>query len=294
MSESSTVRIGVVQWQMRYYGGLEELLQELERKVKAQVAYGTDFILLPEFFSAPLLALDSVPGSLRAMQNLAQLSPLIVEKLCQLSRSHEVNIVAGTLPVLSHGALTNVCYICQRNGKVHAQAKLHVTPGEVQDWNMVGGSKLEVFEIDKIKVGVLVCYDIEFPELARLQTKQGMQLLFVPSWTDARHGYLRVRHCAAARAIENECYVALSSSVGMLPVVPSLDNQYGQSVVLTPADYGFPRDAIAAEAETNIPMELVVDLDLSLLEKLRKAGSVRNYQDRRNDLYDLAWIGENT
>src|SRR5690606_30488198 len=151
--------------------------------------------------------------------------------------------------------------------------------------------ELKVFDTDAGRIGIEVCYDVEFPELARLQAEQGMDILFVPSWTDSRHGYQRVRFCAQARAIENECYVVLGSSVGMLPEVECLDNQYGQSAMFAPSDYGFPHDAVLAEATPNCAMNLVADLDLARLQAQRLLGSVRSGLDRRRDLYRVQWIG---
>lgn len=139
------------------------------------------------------------------------------------------------------------------------------------------------------KIGILICYDVEFPELARLQTLKGMKLLLVPFWTDTKTGYLRVRRCAQARAIENECFVAISGSVGNIPKVETMGIQYSQSAVFTPSDFSFPHDAIAAEATPGIETTLVTDLDLDMIKELRALGSVRNIESRRTDLYELSW-----
>ena len=152
---------------------------------------------------------------------------------------------------------------------------------------MQGGQKLDVFDTDCGKVGVLICYDSEFPELSRLLADQGMDLLFVPFLTDTQNGYSRVRHCAQARAIENECYVAIAGSVGNLPNVENMDIQYAQSMVFTPCDFAFPSNGIKAEATPNTEMILIADVDLDLLRELHTRGSVRNLKDRRLDLFEL-------
>src|SRR5690606_31384025 len=141
------------------------------------------------------------------------------------------------------------------------------------------------------RIGILICYDVEFPELARILAKDDMQILFVPFWTDTKNGFLRVKRCAQARAIENECYVAIAGSVGNLPQVDSLDIQYAQSAVFSPSDFAFPHDAIMSETTPNTEMTLIVDLDLSKLEFIRNEGSVRNFLDRRRDLYTVGWVG---
>ena len=115
----------------------------------------------------------------------------------------------------------------------------------------------------------------------------GMDILFVPFLTDTQNAYSRVRNCAQARAIENECYVAIAGSVGNLPKVQNMDIQYAQSMVFTPCDFAFPADGIKAEATPNTEMILVADLDLDLLRELNEFGSVTNLRDKRNDIYEV-------
>lgn len=140
------------------------------------------------------------------------------------------------------------------------------------------------------KIGVLICYDVEFPELARLQAEKGMKILLVPFWTDTINAYLRVRYCAQARAIENECFVAISGSVGNIPKVETMGIQYSQAAVFTPSDFSFPHDAIAAQATPGVETTLITDLDMNQIKELRAKGSVRNAESRRTDLYSLRWL----
>ena len=146
---------------------------------------------------------------------------------------------------------------------------------------------VKTMDTDCGKIGVLICYDVEFPELGRLLAEQGMNILFVPFMTDTQNGYSRVRLCAMSRAIENECYVAIAGSVGNLPKVNNMDIQYAQSAVFTPSDFSFPVNGIKAEATPNTESTLLVDVDLDLLKELHNFGSVRNLKDRRKDLYSL-------
>jgi len=144
-----------------------------------------------------------------------------------------------------------------------------------------------VIETDCGPVGVLICYDVEFPELPRILAGQGMRILFVPFLTDTQNAYWRVRHCARARAIENECYVAIAGSVGNLPRVENMDIQFAQSVVFTPCDFSFPTNGIKGEATPNTEMILVADVDIELLHELHAHGAVRNLKDRRFDVYEI-------
>jgi predicted amidohydrolase len=191
------------------------------------------------------------------------------------------------MPEVKNDRLYNIGYLCKRDGSIESYEKLHVTPDEAKVWGMERGDQLKVFETDCGKIGILICYDVEFPELSRLLAEEGMDILFVPFLTDTQNGYSRVRNCAQARAIENECYVAIAGSVGNLPKVHNMDIQYAQSMVFTPCDFAFPVNGIKAEATPNTEMILIADVDIDLLRQLNQFGSVRNLRDRRKDIYDL-------
>ena len=286
----TSARIGCVQWQMRTVNSVQDLMQQVEFFIDALSDYQCDVALLPEFFNAPLMGLEQHTTSLDAIKALAQFTNEIVDEISHLAVSYNISIIAGSMPVLEDGKLYNVSYFCRRDGTLESQYKIHPTPHEKRAWIMEGGDKVNIFETDFGKIGILICYDIEFPELARIQSEQGLQLLFVPFWTDTKNAYLRVRCCAQARAIENECYVIISGSVGNLPNVDSADIQYAQSAVFSPSDFSFPHDAIVAETTPNTEMTLIAELDLSKLDILKNEGSVRNSQDRRRDLYEINWL----
>lgn len=281
------VRLGLVQWQMRPYKDLEDLLQQVEFFVDAVSGYRSDFALFPEFFNAPLMAENNHLPVSEAIRELAKHTHDIVQKFSELSISYNINIIAGSMPEMKGNKLYNVGYLCRRDGSIERYEKIHVTPDEEKIWGMQGGSEIKTFDTDCGKIGILICYDSEFPELSRLLADDGMDILFVPFLTDTQNGYSRVRHCAQARAIENECYVAIAGSVGNLPKVENMDIQYAQSMVFTPCDFAFPTNGIKAEATPNTEMILIADVDLSLLKELNQHGSVRNLKDRRTDVYEL-------
>ncbi|TGE16278.1 GNAT family N-acetyltransferase [Hymenobacter elongatus] len=288
-NQKSNVRIGIVQWQMRATRSLEDLLQQIEFFVDTVSGYKSDCVMFPEFFNAPLMALTNEDSPAVAIRAMAAFTEPIKTKMMELAVSYNINIVAGSMPVYLDGKLHNVAFLCRRDGTMDEQYKLHVTPDEASYWGMRGGDKLKCFDTDFGKIGILVCYDVEFPELSRMLSDEGMKILFVPFWTDTKNAYQRVRICAQARAIENECYVAITGSVGNLPRVENMDIQYSQSAVFSPSDFAFPHDAIVAEATPNTEMTLIADLDLDLLKDLNTSGAVRNLRDRRKDLYSLSW-----
>ncbi len=291
-SDKSTARIACIQWQMRHFESVEAMLQQVEFFVDAVADYKCDLAIFPEFFNAPLMGLSPSDQAIDAIWHLAEYSETIVNAMTQLALSYNINIVAGSIPVIEDDELVNIAYFCHRDGRVETQYKIHPTPHEKQAWLMKGGDTLNVFDTDIGKLGVLICYDIEFPELARLLSEQEIKLLCVPFWTDTKNGYLRVRRCAQARAIENECYVAIAGSVGNLPQVDNVDLQYGQSAVFSPSDFAFAHDAIVSETTPNTEMTLIADLDFTKLTQLQNEGSVRNFLDRRRDLYQVVWKGE--
>ena len=285
--QKTTVRIGLIQWQMRPYKNLSELLQQAEYFIDAISGYRSDFALFPEFFNAPLMAEHNHLSESEAIRKLAEHTATIVEEFSKFSISYNINIIAGSMPELINGTLYNVGYLCKRDGSVERYEKIHVTPDEAKVWGMQGGTQIKTFDTDCGKIGVLICYDSEFPELSRFLALEGMDILFVPFLTDTQNGYSRVRYCAQARAIENECYVAIAGSVGNLPNVANMDIQYAQSMVFTPCDFSFPTNGIKAEATPNTEMILIADLDLDALKELHNYGSVKNLKDRRTDLYEL-------
>ena len=288
IEKKTTVRIGLVQWQMRPYKTLDDVFEQVEFFVDAVSDYKSDFILFPEYFNAPLMAKYNHLGEAQSIRGLAEYTEEVRDRFINLAISYNINIITGSMPYRKEdGKLYNVGFLIRRDGTHEMYEKVHVTPDEIKSWGLTGGNLVQTFDTDCAKIGILICYDVEFPELSRIMADQGMQILFVPFLTDTQNGYSRVRVCAQARAIENECFVAIAGSVGNLPRVHNMDIQYAQSGVFTPCDFAFPTDGRRAEATPNTEMILVSDVDLDLLNELHTYGSVRNLRDRRQDLYEL-------
>lgn len=285
--EKSVIRLGLIQWQMRSLGNLEALFEQAEFFIDAVSGYGSDFALFPELFTAPLMADYNHLSEAEAIKELAKYTDAIHKKMQEFAISYNINIITGSMPYLENGHVFNVGFLCRRDGTSEMYRKIHITPNEVFHWGITGGDTIQTFDTDCGKIGVVICYDVEFPELSRLMADQGMNILFVPFLTDTQNGYTRVKHCAQARAIENECYVAVAGCVGNLPKVNNMDIQYAQAAVFTPSDFAFPSNGIKAEATPNTEMTLIVDVDLDLLKELHEHGSVQTMKDRRHDLYQL-------
>jgi predicted amidohydrolase len=286
-----SVRLATVQLQARAVSNFAEFVKQVEYFVDVAADYRADFVVFPELFTMSLLSFETETLSpMAAIDRMTEHRAPFVAELSRMALRYNINIVGGSHPTRTHdGSIQNVAYVCLRDGSVHAQEKIHPTPNEAYWWKIKGGSSVDVIQTDIGPIGVLICYDSEFPELARRLVDEGARIIFVPFCTDNRQGYMRVRYCAQARAIENQCFVVLSGNVGNLPGVDNMDVQYAQSCILTPCDFPFARDGIAAEASENIETLTIADVNLADLTWARAEGTVRNLADRRFDLYRVDW-----
>jgi predicted amidohydrolase/ribosomal protein S18 acetylase RimI-like enzyme len=280
------VRIGVVQYQMRPIKDFDEFARQVEFFVDAVGDQKADFILFPALFTNQLMSLYPPRGSASEVaRSVAELTPKVLELLNRLALKYNANIIGGANFTAEDDRLYSVSYFFRRDGTIGRQYKLHITPAERRWWGLQPGDELEVFDTDLGKIAILIGYDVEFPELARLAVSRGAQILFVPFSSSDRTGYLRVRYCAQARAVENQVYVAIAGAVGNLPFVDNADVHYSQAAIFTPVDVSFSRDGIAGECTENVESILVQDVDLELLRRQRLGGTVTNWNDRRRDLY---------
>jgi len=283
------IRISVVQYQMRPIKSFDEMAQQCEFFIDVASDYKCDFVLFPELFTTQLLS--CVPGSRpgQAARQLSEFTPQYLDFFTEMAVKYDVNVVGGSHFAVEEGVLYNISYLFRRDGTLGKQYKLHITPSERKWWGVMPGDKVEVFDTDCGVVAILICYDIEFPELVRIAAQKGAQIIFVPFNTDTKHGYLRIRHCALARCVENHLYVAVSGCTGNLPFVENSDIHYAQSAIFTPADAEFSRDAVAAECSENIETMIIHDVDLELLRRHKDSGNVQNWNDRRRDLYKVVY-----
>ncbi|HEY8943525.1 MAG TPA: GNAT family N-acetyltransferase [Polyangiaceae bacterium] len=284
------VRLCTVNYELRPVRSFDEFAQQAEFFVDVASEYHADFIVFPELFTLQLLSFTKAPRPAEAARKLAEFTPQYLDLFTRLAIQHNVNIVGGSQFFVEDEKLYNVACLFRRNGTLGKQYKIHITPAEKRWWGVEGGDRVEVFETDRGRIAIAVCYDVEFPELVRVAAKKGAQILFVPFNTDERHGYLRVRYCSLARCIENHLYVAISGCVGSLPFVDNADIHYAESAIFTPADIPFSRDSIAAESTPNVETIVMHDLDLELLRRHRYAGTTQNWNDRRRDLFQLKYV----
>lgn len=288
VDRTGTARIAVVQYELRKIPNFEAFAKQCSFYVTTAASYKADFVLFPELFTTQLMTyMDDVEAKLA--NQLADLTQQYVDLFSNLARKNKVHVIAGSHLCRENGKLHNISFLFDREGRASKQYKIHITPVEKELWNVAGGDTVEIFDTDCGKVCILICYDIEFPELSRIAAAKGAQIIFCPSNTDQRFGYLRVRYCAQARCIENQVYVALSGVTGNTEMVGAGEIHYSQSAIFTPSDLPFMQEAIAAQCVPNVEGMIVQDVDLNLLERSKKFGSVRPWLDRRTDLYQVVF-----
>jgi predicted amidohydrolase/predicted N-acetyltransferase YhbS len=282
------VRICAAQYRMRRIDHWDQFEEQVEFFVSSAEQYDCHLLLLPELFTAQLFAtLPRDATDAESIGWLADQTPRYKELFRTEAKRSGIMIAAGSHPVRSPTGIRNVAHLFTPAGNVYTQEKLHITPTERDAYGIVPGDGLQIFDTAFGRIAIVICYDIEFPELTRLLALSGVDIVLVPFSTDERKGYLRVRYSAQARAVENMIYVAISGNVGNLPQVDNFLLNYAQAAVLTPSDFPFPTDGVAATAEPQAETVVITDLDLGALEQVREAGTVGPIRDRRTDLYSL-------
>ncbi|WP_417900320.1 carbon-nitrogen hydrolase family protein [Bacillus haimaensis] len=279
------LRVSAVQYQLKTIRSFQEFEDQVRHYVKTAQEYNADFVLFPEFFTTQLMSIGDESGIALTIDDLPGFTESYRNLFINLATEYELHIIGGTHVVRKNSKLYNVAHLFYPDGRVEEQAKLHMTPTEVKEWNMSPGEGLEVFETDKGTIAMLTCYDIEFPEIVRMAKAKGADIIFCPSCTDDQHGFHRVRYSSHARTIENQVYVVTTGTVGSLPSVDFMRANYGQAAVITPNDIPFPPKGLLVEGEINQDMIVTADLDLELLYQVREEGSVTTWRDRRTDLY---------
>lgn len=276
------LRIATLQYFIRPVESIDQFQQQVAGLVETAADYSCGLVLFPEYFTIQLLTLGNVRRPLREqVRDLANHANRFTSFMSGLARQHGIYVLAGTIPVIdgATGALHNQAFFFGPDGSHGTQCKLHMTRFESEEWGVTARGGLRVFSTAFGKIAIAICYDVEFPETARAAARSGADILLVPSCTDDRQGFLRVRYCAHARAIENQMYVVVSHTVGSLPMVPAVSLNYGQAAILTPSDFPFARDGILAEGNPNQEMMVIGELDLETIHQSRTTGTVLPLND---------------
>ena len=270
------LRVGMLQWQVRPSAGLEGFRARLEQEVTEAADHGAKLLLMPEY--APLeMTAGATPDIHAELRMAIDLAPAAVEAAREVAWRHRVWLVPGTLPFREGGRIVNRAPVIAPTGHVAYQDKHVMTRFEAEEWGVQAGAPPAVFETPWGRIGVAICFDAEFPALARAQVEAGAWLVLVPSCTDTLHGFNRVRLAAAARAMENQCFVCVAPTVGDAPWCGTLDRNRGYAAAFGPVDRGFPEDGELAGGALDAAQWVFADLDPARLEAVRHDGAVRNH-----------------
>jgi len=277
------LRVAACQYQVGPIAAWDAFEKKLDLVLGEARRGGADLALLPEYFTMELATMfaaavgESLPKQLEALQPWIRKYRLY---LTDRAKRFRMGIVGGSIPVRDEdGRYRNRCFIATADGREHVQDKRRMTRFEHEQWGISGGNGHALFEVKGVKCAVAICYDSEFPNDVREKIDLGAELILVPSCTDSLAGYHRVRVGSQARALENQCYVAVSYTVGDLPQSPAIDENHGAAAVFAPPDRGFPADGVVAQGQLDAAQWVFADLDFDKIDTVRRDGQVLNHRD---------------
>ncbi len=272
-----TLRLGALQYPISHIAGLDDYAAKLDQLMAEGVAGGGELLLMPEYACMEVAAAFSATGPEAERDAVCGAGAELLSIMQAAAVRHRVWLAPGSVPQAVEGRIVNRAPLIRPDGMMAFQDKQVMTRFEAEQWGIHGGAPAGVFDTPWGRVGIAVCYDSEFPGLVRAMTEAGAWLILVPTCTDTAHGYNRVRLSCRARALENQCFVALSPTVGEAPWLATLDRNTGCAGVYGPVDRGFPDDGVIVEGDG--AGWVFADLDPARLEAVRRDGAVRNFQD---------------
>ena len=274
------IRVASAAWPIDRHANWASYTAKLETWVAEAADHGARLLVLPEYGNMELASLLDPAVALDAaaqVEPLAALANDVANLHADLARRHRVHILAGSMVERDErGAIVNRARLFGPEGGMGIQDKLILTMWERTQWTIApGAAQLTLFDLGIAKVGVIICYDSEFPGAAQALAAAGADILLVPSCTDSLAGYWRVRIGAMARALETQCFVVQSPTVGAAPWSAVVDVNVGAAGIFAPPDLGMPADGIVALGALDTPGWTYADLDLDALAELRRNGAVR-------------------
>ena len=279
----SRLRIAAAQYDIGCFTDFDAYADKLGRWIGEAAEAGADLLVFPEYGAMELVSLFDEATRRNLATQLHVLGSLLPDFLAlhrDLAMRHGVHVCAASFPIQAHeGGYRNRVHLFTPDGVMGFQDKLIMTRFETERWGIGAGDTLRVFETALGHFGINICYDCEFPLLARAQVEAGAEFLLVPSCTDGLAGYYRVRIACQARALESQCYVIQAPTVGEAPWSEAVDVNVGAAGVFAPPDRGFPDDSVVALGTLNEPGWLYADIDLTRVATVRTQGHVLNHRD---------------
>ncbi len=286
---SATLRLGLLQYGVGRPASVAAFARALEARLEQGRAQA-ELLVLPEYACVELgaaLAGGNAADEASELAAMVAAGPEILAAMREAARRLGVWLLPGTLPLRrDDGRIVNRAPLIAPDGRMAVQEKRAMTRFETERWGVTQGADPNVFDTPWGRIGISVCYDVEFPKHVRTQVEAGAWLILAPSCTDTMHGFNRVRIGAAARAMENQCYVAITPTVGEAPWSAALDVNRGHAAVLGPVDRGFPEDGVLARGALDQDQWVFCTLDPARIAAVREDGQVRNHRDWPNRPFD--------
>lgn len=281
-SPPDRIRVAAAQYPIDRLPDLGALIAKHARWVGDAAARGADLVVFPEYGLMEIAGTgsDAVAGDLRlSLDAVASGRARVEAALSALATSHRIHILGPSGPERrADGSIANTARLFAPGGGIGVHEKIIMTPFE-HDWGVTGGGPLRLFETALGPIGVLICYDSEFPLLARALVTAGARMILVPSCTERVSGFNRVRTAALARALEGTIATVQSPTVGSAPWSPAVDYNSGAAGIYVPAEAEMSEDGVLAQGPLNAPALVDAEIDFARLAHLRIAGEMRNVSD---------------
>lgn len=274
------LRLALAQYPIERLRSLDDFEVKIDDIVRAAKEEGADLLVLPEYAAMELAAVfTDVGNAVAEREAIVERAADIVEIMRLAAMRHGIWLLGSSVPMLRDGAVRNRAPFISAAGRVGFQEKRVMTRFETESWQVSAGEEPQVFETPWGRIGISICYDVEFPMLVRAQVEAGAWLILAPSCTDTLWGFNRVHLSARARAVENQCFVAITPTVGEAPWSATLDVNRGYAGVFGPCDRGFPEDGVITRGQLDEPGLVFAELDPALIAAVRQDGGVRNHRD---------------
>lgn len=265
------MKVTTVQYLFRALSSWKSFEIKVDQCVEIAAQNKAELLLFPEYLSSELHFLFLHETLEAQLEKLQEFLPKFLDLFKRLAKEHGLYICAGTFPTKVGSKFRNRSYFFAPSGAIDFQDKLHLTPDEQLSGILEAGDEIKVFSTPKAKVAIAICYDCEFPTICRKQVESGAELLLVPSFTETEAAFYRVHICSRARAIENQCFVMIATTLGASPWGEEIDTSFGSCGIFCPADKGFPSNGILNKGSDKEQLEFChADLNFDLLQKLNK------------------------
>jgi predicted amidohydrolase len=273
------ITIAAAQYNLDPLENLAAYRAKITRWVEDAAGQGAEILVFPEYGAMELCSIGNKGHDLEISKMAVSDFNNEITTLHQgLAKKHSITIISGSAPDVKSGRTCNIAQVFGPNGATESFTKIMPTPGEREVWDIKGGRELKVFDIGKVKFGLVICYDIEFPLLSRALAEAGAEIIIAPSDTETEWGYWRVRTGAMARALENQVYTVQAPLIGAAPFCEFTHTHYGAAGIFAPSDKGFPAGGVIALGEANVPGWTIATLDLDVMRALRETGQVQTFK----------------